>query len=273
MTCKNCHTNPNESDKFCATCGAQIIQKRITFKNLMSDFFNRFFGWDNKYFVTVKTLILKPELVLHGYVDGLRKRYVNPLTFFAIGVTVTILVFNLFQDDFLRISTGGGINSETIEAQMPEPVMGIGPEEMAERQALAKAQMVLIMETQKSILKYFNLYSFLLLPLYAFIAFLVFGKRYNYAEHLVINAYIQGMLFLNTTLFFLLGIFLLPDLYMFSIIPSILFYSYSYGRLFKQSFGKVILYLLKFFGIALAGTIFMALIAVLIEVIVKIFTP
>lgn len=271
MSCKNCHTPLPESANYCANCGSQIVRKRLSFKTFIVDFFTTVFGWDSGYFLTLKTLIVKPELVLHGYVDGLRKKYVTPLTFFAVGITISLLVFNAFQDHFLLVSTGGEMDMETMQMQMPQPVFEIGPEDAQKRDELAKAQMAIMIETQQSVLNYFNAYSFLFLPLYTLMALLVFGKPYNYTEHLVINAYLQGILFLSTALFFLLSLVLWPELYLISVIPSILYYSYAYGRLYKQSFAQIIAHLFKFVGIAIIAAIILLLISVLIGMVISKF--
>ena len=126
---------------------------------------------------------------------------------------------------------------------------------------------------QKSILKYFNIYSFALLPLYALIGFLVFGrKRNNYTEHLVINAYIQGLTFLSTILFFILTLFAFGEYYNFGIILTIIYYAYAYGRLYGLSFWKRVLFLLKFIGTSLVLLLISTLFLVLIGIISAMIT-
>lgn len=263
--CKNCEQEIADSDKFCTQCGGKIIRERITFKTLIADSFWRAIGWDNKYYKTVRDLILKPHEILGDYINGVRKRYVNPIAFFAIGMTISLITFNIFQDHYLDLSGVGDVQIEENVEMPSQPLVEFGsgvaaaqsPEEIeAQRQVIALVQ--------KTTLKYFNIYSFALLPLYAFVGFLVFRKKNNYTEHLIINAYLQGLLFLFTMIFFLITLFTFEGFYYLSFILVILFYSYAYGKLYKLGFWKSILYLLKFIGVSLLLIIFMTLVSAII---------
>jgi hypothetical protein len=90
------------------------------------------------------------------------------------------------------------------------------------------------------------MYSFALLPFYTLLAFLTFGKPYNYGEHLVINAYIQGLSMMVLAFIFLICLFTVPSLYNFSIILTIVYYPYAYARLYKLSLLQSLLRTLKF---------------------------
>ena len=250
--CKNCNQEISDTDKYCTQCGGKIIRERITFKTLIADAFWRAIGWDNKYLKTVHHLIIKPEVILGAYVSGIRKRYVNPIAFFAIGMTISLITFNVFQEHFLELSGVAGVEIDENFELPAESAISFGTGDMpAETAESMKAQMQAVAYIQKTILKYFNIYSFALLPLYALVGFLVFRKQNNYTEHLIINAYLQGFLFLWTTLFFLITLGAFDSLYNYSIILTIFFYSYAYARLYKLSFWNSVLYLLKFIGVML----------------------
>lgn len=60
MECKNCDTDLSDQYKYCRECGAKVINERITFRKLLGEAFNQTFGWDNKFFITLKTLITRP---------------------------------------------------------------------------------------------------------------------------------------------------------------------------------------------------------------------
>jgi len=103
MNCKNCNHNIADTNQFCPNCGAKVVLERITTKKLWKDFAVNFFGWDNKYLVTLKKLILKPEQVFNGYFNGVRKRYVNPFAFLAIGTALAVLVFSALSDSYIQM--------------------------------------------------------------------------------------------------------------------------------------------------------------------------
>lgn len=261
--CKNCKQEISDADKYCTQCGGKIIRERITFKTLIADAFWRAIGWDNKYLKTVHHLIIKPDVILGAYINGVRKRYVNPIAFFAIGMTISLITFNVFQEHFLELSGVAGVEIDEDFELPAESAVSFGTGDMPpETEESVKLQMQAIAYIQTTILKYFNIYSFALLPLYAFVGFLVFRKQNNYTEHLIINAYLQGFLFLWTTLFFLITLVAFESLYNYSIVLTIFFYQYAYAKLYKLSFGQSILYLLKFLGIGIILMLILVIISV-----------
>lgn len=78
MHCKNCQTKLEGEKKFCTNCGAKVINHRLNLKTVMEEFFATFISWDNKFLKTFKHLITKPQLVANSYLDGVRKRYMQP---------------------------------------------------------------------------------------------------------------------------------------------------------------------------------------------------
>ena len=64
MNCINCETELHEDQKFCPNCGAKIIKERLTVKHIWNTFADEFFGWDNKYILTMPLMLVSPESVL-----------------------------------------------------------------------------------------------------------------------------------------------------------------------------------------------------------------
>lgn len=259
MNCKNCNTQIASDFKFCNNCGAKVVQKRITVKNLFSNVFQNVFGWDNKFFFTVKTLINSPDKIFHEYIAGTRKKYMNPFAFLVIGMTISIFLFNAFTDDFLNISKEMNIKQMDF---MAEKLGGDFESTEFRQQQLEQAE-----QTQSIILKYFNLFTFILLPVYTFIAFLVYRKPYNYGEHLVINTYIQGLGFLFTSIFFVLSVLINPIFYFLTLLILFIYYTYAYGKLYKLKIPESILKLLKFFGILIGFIIILMVLTIIIVII------
>ena len=84
MECKNCKTTLKETANFCDECGGKIINHRLNFKTVTAEFFATFISWDNKFFKTFSHLITKPQEVTNGYLDGVRKRYMQPFAYMII---------------------------------------------------------------------------------------------------------------------------------------------------------------------------------------------
>ncbi|EAQ99773.1 DUF3667 domain-containing protein [Maribacter sp. HTCC2170] len=241
MICKNCQTSISEASKFCDSCGAKVITERLSVKNLWSDVTQNVFGWDNKFFLTIRKLITAPQEILGDYLDGIRKKYTNPITFFAIGMAISIFIFNTFDEEYLKIS----LDAAKVQNEWMAENIG-GQYKSVE---LQKESLELNEKIQKGFLKFFNIISLLLLPLYAFIAFLVYRKPYNYAEHLTVTTYIQGFSFFLSSIFFLVAINTSPFLYSISLLCLMFFYCYAYGKLYKLSIGQSIIKFIFFLAI------------------------
>jgi len=102
--------------------------------------------------------------------------------------------------------------------------------------------------------------AFLLMPFYTYLAFLTFGRRYNYGEHLVINAYIQGFSMISSVVFFMASILFLPRLYSFMVFVTMFYYLLTYKRLYELSWGKAFLKLVIFLIILVISMIMITII-------------
>lgn len=218
--------------------------------------FQNVIGLDNTYFRTIKVMFSNPQEVLTDYVSGVRKRYFPPFGFFAIGAALALFAFQQFSDDYIAISQG--IN----ESQLDVIEKTMDPDKKIDLEA-RQNQLKDSEEIQRTILRYFNLFSFVLLPFYALLGFIVYRKPYNFGEHLVANAYMQGVTFLFSLVFFLFSLWLGPELYMISMVFVIAYYTYAYGKWYKLSFGKSLLKLLKFILVLVAFLLVVTLLGVL----------
>lgn len=229
--CFNCQETITKKASFCLYCGAKVVKERITLKRILSDFAETFFGWDNKYFFTVRSLVVRPHVVLSEYVKGVRKRYVPPLTYLIIGATLVLFSLTFFLDNYM--DNLQAIN-ETLKGSF-----GIPPLENAQE------------ELQGQIIQYFNLVTLVLIPIYALFTFLIYRKTYNYAEHLVFNSYIQGTSLVFILIFFYISLLTHPFVYSITTFITIFLYLYSFGKLFKLDAGtsilKLFLFLIMFF--------------------------
>ena len=256
MECPNCkHTVPDDAN-FCIHCGNKVILPRITPSTLFSSFLENVLGWDNKYFRTLSIMLKDPKKLFSEYLQGARKKYMNPIAFFAIGMTLSIFLFNAFEDQYISISI------EAAKAQnefYAENLGGIYQEE-----GFQKKQIEIATTVQRGFLKYFNIASFVALPFNALLAFLVFGKPYNYGEHLAIVTYIQGTSFLISCLMFLLTILVSPYLFMLSLILLFFLYVYAYSKLYSFSIGDIALKVLLFIGVLTITAIVFIILALVI---------
>nr|WP_297787845.1 DUF3667 domain-containing protein [uncultured Allomuricauda sp.] len=163
MTCKNCDNDLRTDFSYCPTCGAKVIRNRLTLKNVWEDISFQVFNLDNTLLKTFKHLFTQPNGVINGYLNGARKKYMNPVSFFAIGVTLSGIMFYILQNIY------GVELTETSFATENTPKMDF-------------------------VFDYQGIMSYLIMPFYALMTWILFldKKLMNYTEHLVTNAYIVG---------------------------------------------------------------------------------
>ncbi|MDF0706544.1 DUF3667 domain-containing protein [Flagellimonas okinawensis] len=92
MTCKNCNSRLRTDFLYCPACGGKVIRNRITLKNLWTDILDRYFNLDNTFINTFVHLFTKPEAVIEGYLHGLRRKYLNPISYIGIALTLSGLI-------------------------------------------------------------------------------------------------------------------------------------------------------------------------------------
>lgn len=247
MNCKNCTHPINAEANYCEKCGGKIVLSRINVKSLLTQAASNIFGWDNRYFATIRGLLTKPGKTLYAYIDGTRNRYMNPFSFLLIGLTLCVFVFKFYSQDYLAISEEA--NKQQL-VWMADTFGGIYADEAYQKQSLE-----LNSKMQNFILKYFNLVSFLLIPVYTLFTWLIFRKPFNYGEHLVINSYLQGVGFHFTTIFFLLTVFVHPSFFLVASLGTFTLYCISLKQLYKLSWAELILKILLFIGLGILTVI------------------
>ncbi len=266
MNCKNCKSELNQKDNFCNECGAKIIKERITVKFLFSNVLIAL-GWDSNFFVTLRHLLCKPQIVFKEYINGARKKYANPFTFFAISLAISLFIFSQYSEQLIQMST----NLSLQETEMTESAISSDINDIKSKEVFGyKNQEEFTKATMKFQMKYYNLFAFLSLPLYSLILFLVFRKPYNYGEHLVINTYIQSVTTFFGVLLFIFS--LLSGINIFGAgitILGFIYLSYAYKRLYNLTFIQLFVKILKFIGILLALLVILLIIGVIYIIINK----
>jgi hypothetical protein len=246
MNCKNCQTPIKEEDEYCNLCGGKVIRNRLTFRNLFEHLSETFFNYDNKLLRTFTQLFKDPEDVIVGYIEGVRKKYINPISFFGLALTISglsIFILKKFYLDALDFS------SFFENINVPEGFMDSSMSGAMEFNSL--------------------IYSFLV-PLFALISWIVFlDKKYNLTEHIIIYLYSMSLLAMISVIIAQIFLILSPSNY---IIYGLLmwplmfvYHCYILKRIFKLSFGslitKSVLALLLFFvayiGVSILGVIIM----------------
>lgn len=263
MNCKNCKNTLGIDTKFCDDCGAKVVQERITLKKLRQDIFTNYLGWDNKFIFTTKNLILRPGKTIQEYLGGTRKKYMNPIGYYGLIITVSFLFFSQFEDNFVAMNSLGA-ESTTLDSAYELGYETSGKELSDDKAAQVAMESFgnSMQKGTKALLKYFNIFSFVLLPFYGFLAYVVYGKKYNYGEHLVIGTYIQAVLGIFSFLVFILVFFLTPKINILTFLLTIIYYLFVYQRLYEQNWKQVLLSFLKFIGVLILLFIIMGILII-----------
>ena len=267
MNCKNCGHQLEEGLGYCNNCGAKVISERITLKQLRNDFFNDVLGLDNLFLRTIRTFAVAPYQVILDYVAGTRKRYINPFAFLAIVAAISTFVFNTFSEEYIsRIDL-------TQDESMYEDIFAMINQGRDKNSAEYQQEYIEYrdssIETSRNLytllLRYFNISVFLFTPVYALLAFLVFGsKPFNYGEHLLANAYLVAFGLLIGTLFFLASVAIHPSIYMYSSIITIAYYLISYKKIAELSIKGILFKFLKFILLSIGFLIVIGFVSVIL---------
>ena len=159
MQCKNCDQKLTDDLSYCPNCGQKADVTRLNLKQLIRDIWVAFSNTDEGVLLLIKELVYRPGKVARAYVDGRRKHYFNPFSYLAIMLAIAlffILRFEHFGIDYTQM------NAEDLELM-------------------------------QFAFQYFNLFILFMCPVYAFVIWIFFlGNQTNYAENLVLSAYLSG---------------------------------------------------------------------------------
>lgn len=230
MNCKNCHTELLEQDEYCKSCGGRVIRNRLTFRNLFEHLSETFFNYDNKLLRTFIKLFSNPDDVIGSYIEGVRKKYVNPISYLGIALTLTGIVIYLMK-------------RSALEMDFDVFNQGLSQNYMTKIQSLTT--------------EYSSLLFISYIPLLVIASWLIFKKRnYNITERTVTFIYLMAQYSIASIIPSIFILILIPQAYMdYSIFALIFLVFYLLWGLYKISklkgidFVGQIMVFSSFFGI------------------------
>ena len=93
QNCLNCGAVLTEN--YCARCGQKSSVKRLSWHGFVEEVFHFFTHIEKGFLKTTKQVIIHPGTVSKNYLDGKRKIYHKPVSFFIIWVAIYLVVYNL----------------------------------------------------------------------------------------------------------------------------------------------------------------------------------
>jgi hypothetical protein len=256
MVCKTCENSLRSDFSYCPSCGGKIIRNRLTIKNIWQDIVDRYFNIDNTFLRTIVHLTTKPETVIEGYINGIRRKYLNPISY--LGIAITLSGFLVFLMKY-------------VELEIDFDFMKTGQDMTGQK------------KVQQFTLDYQAILFILYIPLMAIAGWLSFeNKSYNFSERIVIFMYSLSQYSILTLIPSILILFLAKEFYMvYSLLALGFMYLYN-GFVIKRIsqekgialFAKIILFWGIFTMLYITLSLFIPLILILIgEASIQDFLP
>ena len=179
--CKNC--GKNFTGNYCNFCGQSSDTHKINFHYVIHEIQHSIFHFDGGIFYTMKELIKRPGNSIREFIEGKRVNHFKPVTY--------VIILSIIHS-FLEHS---GKRKPFIE----DFLLGV-------LQSIKQNGKVLKSNGNFSILEWlihhYAYTALLLIPIFSLAALISFRKsKFNYFEHLVLNAYTFGQI----TLIFILS--------------------------------------------------------------------
>jgi hypothetical protein len=168
--CLNCGTSLAPGDRFCRQCAQKADTQRLTWRLFAHEVFHAITPADTSVLHLLKDLIVRPGVVAREYLQGRRKKYFSPFTWFLISAGSIVAI--------------NGLLGNAVPSPEADPaVLARLPTEAARASYLS----VLRRSGQVAhfIANHGNLFAMAAVPVLALVFWLFHRRRYNYVEFLL----------------------------------------------------------------------------------------
>ncbi len=177
--CLNCEVSLDEIQKFCHNCGQKTSTHRLNFHEINHDIIHQVTHVDKSIFTLLRDLIIKPGIVAREYIEGKRKKYFNPLSFFLLVAGIVVFMTGFFY----RPDTSRSKQIETAAQRIQDPTK--------KQQLLSVAKRIKQVGVVTG--KYSNVINMIAIPFLTLLFWVFFRRQYNFVESLVANMYFIGL--------------------------------------------------------------------------------
>ncbi len=201
----------------------QNIPPRISMQTIYESIL-ALFNFEKGLSFTIKNLLIHPGKTLNNYLfTNERTKHIKPINFLILMVTIaTFLTFHLIKSSNPEV-TGGNQIDDVLSGNS----INLGdsvPQKLNDAFAIFN----------ELVSKYYHIFQLLKIPFFALATFWLFKKKkFNYAEHLIINSFIIGM----TTFLFIITYplaFIHMKVFAFLITLSIVYLFVAYISIFDE---------------------------------------
>lgn len=180
--CSNCKVAV--TGNYCHQCGQRSGLGRITLKETATDLFDTFLAPQGPFLRTTRTLLLMPSLLFREFLEGRRKKYYKPVSFFLIATVAYLLIRWMLDFDPLK--------------------------QQNQNNNLDEATMHNILLASRYMFAHINQLLFILVITLAIFMKLFHYKKHTLAEYLAISFYLVGVYTIITTLNMFVITYILP---------------------------------------------------------------
>jgi hypothetical protein len=179
IICKNCGSQV--SGNFCSGCGQRADTRKLKMHFILHELQHALIHFDKGVLYTTKQLLTRPGHTIRDFLEGKRARHSQPLSFVIVLATFYGLLWHYLIFDRLH-------------ASLIEP-----------RDNITRASVKIV----TWITEHFAFDGLILIITSTLVSYVIFKKRkYNLAEHLVLNTYLMG-------LFLIVSLLVFPIVYIF----------------------------------------------------------
>ncbi|MEM0962611.1 MAG: DUF3667 domain-containing protein, partial [Bacteroidota bacterium] len=93
-SCRNC--GADRRGEYCYRCGQHYLDDQLTLRVIWSQFAERFLKLERGLPATLRLALADPGRLARRFVDGERRRFVNPISFLLIGSAVAVLLLPVY---------------------------------------------------------------------------------------------------------------------------------------------------------------------------------
>lgn len=173
ITCKNCDNQ--YIGQYCNNCGQTANTHEINPHFLWHDIQHGILHFDNGIFYTIKELFTRPGLMIREFIEGKRVRHFKPFSFVIVLASIYGFLIHYFN-----ITTYVEVSAD----QNAEAIINVS-------------------KITDWISSHYAFTTLLLLPITSLGTYWAFSKeKYNFIQHLVINAFLSGLHIVLRLLFF-----------------------------------------------------------------------
>jgi len=215
-TCPNCNNDFDAHFKFCPNCGQENKKINLHFRYFISEFLSAGFNLDSKIFRTLKLLIFYPGMLTKEFIAGKHKSYLPPVRLYLVVSLIYFSLLSFINTDFINNQPDetekddqpvlfGLSDTDSIKPKLPQVIDNVivSTEKDTVREESKIKQIFKKLNTRegrrafnKRLPDYISMGMFILLPLTAFIFYLMFYRNTLYIHHLVFTLHLQSLMYI-----------------------------------------------------------------------------